>query len=300
MRTLFLLPLIFVCSFGYANTYDFDDCCDEPCPLNGPSIYGYPPLARTQIEFFVYENDKPTWAVETIQPYFNDPWPLCDTLFWQGRASVTGDRDTFTLGTGYRFTDGWGNWLVGVNAFYDYQRKHQHHSGSVGGELMYNQFTLRGNYYHPISTSTTIDRGEPRIKEAPIKGYDVEVEAPLPHMPWSRFAFGYYENDRRKSSNEKGWQGRITANITPSFVIEAGRMADNHKHDNYIKFGLNLGGPAEIEYTAICDWITCEMFPCRNISNWILSKVKRSTEIRKERYKIVTEVSDELEPPIDG
>lgn len=111
------------------------------------------------------------------------PWYAGEStiLFNQFSAHSKDGRNIANLGAGIRYNLN-KDWLVGVNAFYDYDISRGHRRGSVGGEAWTNYLKLSGNYYIPLSewkTSKDFDNYE----ERPAEGWDVRIQSYLPSYP---------------------------------------------------------------------------------------------------------------------
>lgn len=75
-----------------------------------------------------------------------------------------------------------GNWLLGGNAFYDYDFTRGHRRLGLGTEAWTDYLKFSGNYYHPLSDwkdSEDFDFYE----ERPARGWDIRMESWLPFYP---------------------------------------------------------------------------------------------------------------------
>lgn len=96
------------------------------------------------------------------------------------RLSVRKTAPLVTLGLAFARTVG--NWLLGGNAFYDYDFTRGHRRLGLGTEAWTDYLKFSGNYYHPLSDwkdSEDFDFYE----ERPARGWDIRMESWLPFYP---------------------------------------------------------------------------------------------------------------------
>ena len=104
-------------------------------------------LRRTDFSVESMDRSKPTWSVETVQPLYQTPSTLRDTVFLQGRWGHRNADNTFNLGLGYRRLLDDKSWLLGVNGFYDLATKYNHQRFGLGAEAIGRYVTFRTNFY---------------------------------------------------------------------------------------------------------------------------------------------------------
>ncbi|WP_227160328.1 Ig-like domain-containing protein, partial [Enterobacter cloacae] len=103
-------------------------------------------------------------------------------LFTQGGLRTKEDRNTVNLGVGYRQYAG--DWMYGVNSFYDYDYTGKNARLGVGTEAWTNYLKLAANGYfgltdwHQSKISSMRD-----YDERPANGFDLRAEAWLPSWP---------------------------------------------------------------------------------------------------------------------
>ncbi|HAP0140276.1 TPA: LysM peptidoglycan-binding domain-containing protein [Escherichia coli] len=101
-------------------------------------------------------------------------------IFTQGSIHRTNERTQSNLGFGYRkFAD---DWMLGVNAFFDYDLSRDHARLGLGGEYWRDFLKLGVNTYYGITTwknSPDLDDYE----ERPANGWDVRAQAWVPSFP---------------------------------------------------------------------------------------------------------------------
>ncbi|MCI5053001.1 MAG: inverse autotransporter beta domain-containing protein [Simkaniaceae bacterium] len=134
-------------------------------------------------------NEKPTYYIETIQSLYQTDKSLRHTVFIQPRTSYTNYVTTSNVGFGYRYLFPNNNWLIGFDTFYDLRWKRYFQRVGVGAAVYNTWFFFRANYYQKL---TGIKAGERAMS-----GSDLEIEVPIPMLPWARFAGTYYFFDAK-------------------------------------------------------------------------------------------------------
>ncbi|WP_032116283.1 inverse autotransporter beta domain-containing protein [Candidatus Arsenophonus nilaparvatae] len=103
-------------------------------------------------------------------------------LFTQLGLRTNKDRNTLNLGLGYR--QYWGDWMYGINTFYDYDYSGGNARLGLGGEAWTDYLKLAANGYFGLT-----DWHQSKIAvmddydERPATGFDVRAEAYLPTYP---------------------------------------------------------------------------------------------------------------------
>jgi hypothetical protein len=145
-------------------------------------------LKRTEVEFDITEMSKPEFSILTVQP-LTQSTDYLNTLFSQGRIAYGRDgRTTLNLGSGYRRLVLREGLMLGVNAFFDYESPFDHRRVGLGSEIRSGPLELNVNYYNAISHKLKADSG---THERALDGYDLELGAQIPYLPWARL-FGKY------------------------------------------------------------------------------------------------------------
>lgn len=246
-------------------------------------------LRRTEINVESLDKSKPTWAIETVQPLYQTPKTLQDTYFFQGRWGFRNDDDTINLGLGYRRLLEDKSWLLGVNAFYDTTTKYRHERAGWGAEAMGRYLTLRTNFYNAMSDVKTVStlNGISTTEKA-LSGYDFEIDAPMPYLPWLRLAATSYVWKSATSgiNDSRGDRLALRGNITPNLSIELGRYDDNYrKSEGYLMVAYNfLGRPNNGVSGSMSQGArSADAFQARDLTLHTLDKVRRQNDIVVER-----------------
>ncbi len=248
-------------------------------------------LKRTSIAVDVASDEEPTYFLETIQPLLGTQ-DKDIVLFNQTRVSTKDTRPTYNIGFGARkiFSD---TYLLGGNAFYDYQDLHKHSRGGFGLEGISDRgLEARLNTYAAISGEHLVkeDANEFEYEEV-ANGFDWELGSPLPYLNFLKVYGGGYWYNFQHFKNKYGWQMRTEYNpIKGSRVVF--RMFDDTKRS---KVGYGFEGALSFKFTSFCpkDIITDikgskEAYPKINLHEKVLDRVVRDfdiTVIKKTKTK---------------
>ncbi|WP_311749246.1 Ig-like domain-containing protein [Proteus terrae] len=175
--------------------------------------------------------------------------PLYDSeknlFFSQTSYHRKDSRSQLNQGIGYRyFTD---KFMVGLNAFYDYDLSRYHSRLGVGTEVWRDYFKLSANHYHRLSNWRTSD-DVMDYNERPANGWDIRTEGYLPAYPQlgAKLIFeqyygkevGLFGKDNRQENPHAYTAGLI---YTPVPLITFGaerRFGLNDNSDD--KFDVNI------------------------------------------------------------
>ncbi|WIV89056.1 Ig-like domain-containing protein [Proteus appendicitidis] len=154
-------------------------------------------------------------------------------------------RSQLNQGIGYRhFTD---KFMVGLNAFYDYDLSRYHSRFGVGAEVWRDYFKLSVNHYHRLSNWRTSD-DVIDYNERPANGWDIRTESYLPAYPQlgAKLIFeqyygkevGLFGKDNRQE-NPHAYTAGLTYTPVPLITFGAERRFGlNDNSDN--KFDVNI------------------------------------------------------------
>lgn len=246
-------------------------------------------LKRTDVSIEGLEHGKPTWSIETIQPLYQTPNSLRDTLFFQGRWAYRNDDNTVNLGVGYRRLLDDQTWLLGVNGFFDTTTRYSHQRVGLGAEAIGQYMTFRANYYDAISGAKTISSiAGVNTTEQAMDGYDFELDAPVPYLPWLRVAATSYrwKSATAGTSDLTGNKFALRGNITPSISFEIGRQDDNFNLPaKYVNISYNFGATPTngVGGSLFGEIKSGNAFQARDLTKHTLDKVQRQNDIVVER-----------------
>ena len=177
------------------------------------------------------------------------------TLFTQGGIRTSNDRTIGNLGVGYReaVTEGM---VLGANMFVDQDFSRGHTRGSIGGEAWVEAARLSANVYTPLSgwknskdDELNSDPEKFILQERPAKGWDVNLEGPVPGVPQLAMTAGYFQwkgdkvdvqgsgNDTEKDPN--GYSVGVKWQPVPlvGFSAEHTKVSGS---DSDLNIGMNL------------------------------------------------------------
>ena len=116
-------------------------------------------------------------SLDYFVPLYDNQYTL---IFTQISAQRKEDRTIGNIGFGLR--QNVGDWLLGGNAFYDYDFSRGHRRLGLGTEAWTDYLKLSGNYYHPLSDWKESEDFE-FYEERPARGWDIRAESWLSFYP---------------------------------------------------------------------------------------------------------------------
>lgn len=248
---------------------------------------------RIRLNYSGGQYTKPDFSMETIQPIFTSAMMDHHVFIQFEIQREVNDLSQIThlgnAGFGYRYLAPSQRWMLGVNIFYDAHLRHPHRRLGVGIEAMCDYATLRVNTYQAISGQRTVSRvNAGPITEKAMSGADIELEVPVPFIPWARVGASAYRWDTRTTGVKDivGQSAFLRAWIVPYLSMEVGRN-NNHINpaDTYVELHLSLGhGGDGIEHsmtTKIFD--RDQVFQGRDLSQHTLDYVQRDNGIDVEQ-----------------
>ncbi len=241
-------------------------------------------MRRTEVQFSFQNNWKPLYAIETIQPLYENQ---LSTVFTQARLSNGSDiGTTANLGFGYRRVNKANTSLYGINMFYDHGFRNSHARIGLGLEYFTGYHELNANIYKGVSGEKLVDRTN-NIFEKVVDGYDVEYGFTIPKAQWAKIYLQGFSWDYKHSKDVTGYRISTQMQLTPHLSVELGYIDESsRKGEKFAKIMVNLADrkvslfgkkEAKIEQDKQVNVI--------NISEKRLQKVRRQNEIRVERYQ---------------
>jgi len=161
-------------------------------------------------------------------------------LFNQTSISAHDGDATINFGLGKRKLLENDTWMLGANAFLDYQLNEAHLRNGFGLEAISSIFDVRGNYYNAISGFKTTDDG----REKALDGYDLQLNYHLLGKNNTDIFLNTFEWKNPNSSFlEKGEKLGITTQVG-NFAYDIGYLNDNKNGDEFfggVKLIIQLG-----------------------------------------------------------
>lgn len=240
---------------------------------------------RTEVAVEAEKGKKPLYFIETTQPLYRAA-DRQNTLLMQVRASdeerFNDRRNTFNLGLGYRKLLADNSAMGGLKMFYDFESKYHMHRWSVGGDMSWNVFDLYANQYHGLGGwKHTSDGGS----EKSLSGYDVDLAAQIPFMPWAKAHIMRYKwNKELAAENIIGSKLSLEGALSLNWTVEIGRNTDNVvANDNFVTLRYRWNGFVREYQTAHNNFISSNAFEMRDMRDFTLERMRRSNTIAAER-----------------
>lgn len=245
-------------------------------------------LSAFDYGFVVEDNTRPRFYLETVFPLFGFP-DENKVIFSHNRLDFRGANLTASGGVGYRrvIAD---HWMGGINSFYDFQDKHNHHRMGFGLELFSDSLETRFNYYEGLSPVRKVLVNTQRtVYEKVIDGFDGEVGGRLPYLPWVKFFGGYRYFEYIHSTDSKGWKARLELKPTKYITLNLETFDDEminrgYRLDGRFKLAFDSFDPKDI-VAAIKDTDTPKKNPERDVKEHLLDRVEREFDITIERWE---------------
>ena len=230
----------------------------------------------TEVQITAGEDYKPEFSIMTVRSISHHPG--VDAIFVQlqlNDTKIRGDnRLSINTGIGYRKLSDSKSSFVGGNIFFDYDEE-GNSRGSIGIELRASSFEAIANYYQAISGETTVGN----FTERALDGSDISLIGQIPYLPWANIIANTYEWKANKNSkNSKGDKISLEMQLTPNIVMDLGY--DDNNIDGSSNFAkIMFVFPAREKASATTDFISETPFVKIDMSNELLSKVRRTNKI---------------------
>lgn len=239
-------------------------------------------------EFGIHAEDDaaPRFFADLIVPLYR-PAPDRWAVFVEPRVSHANHETLVNLGLGYRRLAFQNAWMLGGNAFYDYDTEHAHYRIGSGFEAISAFAEFRTNAYFGLSPARTAEPGlSSNVVEETVDGFDLEAGFPVPHYSRLKLFGGYEWYNFKQFKNREGWSLRAEYRPLPFLVLDV-VLTDNTKRatgvDVNLAFRLPLGGNAPSKAT---DPLRLDpaIFPDSDVSDRLMTLVERHHEIVVEGY----------------
>ena len=240
-------------------------------------------LKTTSLNFYISEDLKPTYSLETIQPLGERNNNPGDHWFWQGRYARSEEASTFNFGVGWRNLAPDRQSLLGMNLFYDYGFTYNLARIGLGGEYFHKLSEYRFNVYHPVTGDKLAnvnyqDNGILYSYIRAVDGVDLELGTSFSHAPWLKaFLKGYYY-DNKHQDDELGYQLRTTMQVSPRFNLELGYRYSNLHHDPYAIITYQLADTMPLNKGK------AKKDDAYDLSDKLLQPVERENDIKTETW----------------
>ena len=233
-------------------------------------------LRNLEVSYKIRENSKPEYSILTVQPIYSSAGKK-HNLFAQGALSYEGGRTGYTAGLGYRYMPQSESYVVGSNAFLDFQRPYNHMRAGLGVDVQTSLWGAAANYYKGLSDwqkTTGI------FEERAMDGFDVELTGRMPFLPALEvFGRAYRWKSYDDQDDIDGTELRMEYSPVPAFTLEGLVNDEDGRETEYglgLRYNYVFGAPSEYLY----DWQ--EQFRQKSPSEYIFSKVRRDNKIRSQ------------------
>lgn len=237
-------------------------------------------LGNTEVSLRGLLDGKPQFGILNISPWYESD-NLKDTIFSQASFYNYHGRQTLNAGLGYRRMTDDERWLLGVNAFYDYEFPYDHRRASIGLEARSSVIEFNANRYLALSSWTA---GLGGLNERALDGYDVEAGVTMPYMPNARLYHRQFSWDAVDGIADM--KGRTTSFqmqgdfLIPGLTLAVGATSyDGSREDNNF---LKLTYRFTKSETEVQPLFTNEMYNFVSMRKRRLDRVRRTNLIIKQ------------------
>jgi adhesin/invasin len=247
MRKNFLaLPLILMSVVGFAgeasqalnqakqnmiqNAYSYGDTAIESWAKDNLSS-----LRLIEIETRTSEESKPTFRAISLFELTGNEY---NKILTQISYSTFDDNETLNTGLVYRTMNADMTRIYGVNIFYDHEFNSGHTRTGLGFEMKSSVFDVNINLYEAMSEIHHVN-GAPEVAAG---GYDAEIGALLPYLPWAKVYYKKYQWNNETLNIRHGEMFSLYMEPTSRLSIETGMQDDSttNSHNGFIKLNYIL------------------------------------------------------------
>ena len=192
-------------------------------------------LRLIEIETRSRADSKPTFRAITL---FELSGSQFKKLLSQISYSTYNNRETLNTGLILRSMDSSMTHIYGFNIFYDHEFNTGHARTSLGFEMKSSVYDLNINLYEATSELNHVD-GAPEVAA---RGYDAEVGALLPYLPWAKLYYKRYQWNSVTKNIRHGETVSLYMEPTSRLSIETGMQDDSttNSHNAFIKLNYIL------------------------------------------------------------
>tara|TARA_Y100000389_G_scaffold26629_1_gene22871 strand:- start:9124 stop:10044 length:921 start_codon:yes stop_codon:yes gene_type:complete len=188
-------------------------------------------LRLIELETRARADSKPTFRAITLFELTGNEF---NKILSQISYSTFDDRETLNTGLVYRTINSDMTKMYGINIFYDHEFNSGHARTGLGFEMKSSVYDVNINFYEAMTERHHVN-GMPEVAAG---GYDAEIGALLPYLPWAKL---YYKRYQWNTETMNIWHGQTVSlymEPTSRLSLEAGMQDDsttNH-HNAFIKF----------------------------------------------------------------
>ena len=245
-KKLLALPFILMTTLGYAgeasqalnqvkqnviqNAYSYGDTAIESWAKDNLSS-----LRLIEIETRASEDSKPTFRAISLFEITGNEY---NKILTQISYSTFDDNETLNTGLVYRTMNADMTRIYGVNIFYDHEFNSGHTRTGLGFEMKSSVFDVNINLYEAMSEIHHVN-GAPEVAAG---GYDAEIGALLPYLPWAKVYYKKYQWNNETLNIRHGEMFSLYMEPTSRLSIETGMQDDSttNSHNGFIKLNYIL------------------------------------------------------------
>ena len=247
MRKNFLaLPLILMSVVGFAGEASQALNQAKQNMIQNAYSYGYTAieswakdnlssLRLIEIETRASEESKPTFRAISLFELTGNEY---NKILTQISYSTFDDNETLNTGLVYRTMNADMTRIYGVNIFYDHEFNSGHTRTGLGFEMKSSVFDVNINLYEAMSEIHHVN-GAPEVAAG---GYDAEIGALLPYLPWAKVYYKKYQWNNETLNIRHGEMFSLYMEPTSRLSIETGMQDDSttNSHNGFIKLNYIL------------------------------------------------------------
>jgi len=187
-------------------------------------------LRLIELETRTRADSKPTFRAITLFELTGDEY---NKILSQISYSTFNNRETLNTGLVYRMFNQDMTKLYGVNIFYDHEFNTGHARTGLGLELKTSVYDININFYEAMTERHHVN-GAPEIAAG---GYDAEIGALLPYMPWAKVYYKTYQWNNITENIKHGQTLSLYMEPTSRLSVEAGMQDDSttNSHNAFLK-----------------------------------------------------------------
>ncbi len=182
-------------------------------------------LRLIEIETRTREDSKPTFrAISLFEIAGNDFNKILSQLSY----STFDDDETLNAGLVYRMMNSDMTVIYGLNIFYDHQFNTGHARTGLGFEMKSSVYDVNINLYD-AQTEIHHVNGAPEVAAG---GYDAEIGAQVPYLPWAKVYYKAYQWNNETLNIKDGENISLYMEPTPRLSVELGMQDDSTMSSN--------------------------------------------------------------------
>ncbi len=189
-------------------------------------------LRLIEIETRSRADSKPTFRAITLFELTGNQY---NKILSQISYSTFNDRETLNTGLVYRTLNNDMTRMYGINIFYDHEFNTGHARTGLGFEMKSSAYDVNINLYEAMTERHHV-QGAPEVAAG---GYDAEIGALLPYLPWAKLYYKKYQWNNETQNIRHGETISLYMEPTSRLSFEAGMQDDSSTNSHNAFFKLN-------------------------------------------------------------